>query len=69
MTSDYTDQIYLYLTEEPVTPSEVANKFKLSYKTAQKALLKLAAEKRDIAYKKSGRIYLFWKKSSKNSKD
>jgi predicted transcriptional regulator len=69
MPSDYKDKIYVYLAEEPVTPSEIAIKLNISYKTAQKALLELAAEKKDIAYKKSGRIYLFWKKSPNNSKD
>ncbi len=43
-----------------MTPSEVANSLGISYKTAQRILLDLAASRDDVAYKKSGRIYLFW---------
>jgi predicted transcriptional regulator len=56
-------KIYKTLTQEPVTPSEIAIKLGISYKTAQKILLELAATKKDIAYRKSGRIFLFWRKS------
>ena len=50
------------LSQEPMTPNEVANNLGISYKTAQRILLDLAASRDDVAYKKSGRIYLFWHK-------
>jgi len=60
MPDRYKDQIYKMVAKQPVTPSEVANNLGISYKTAQKALLELAATREDVAYKKSGRIHLFW---------
>lgn len=58
----YEEKIYRILTTEPVTPSEIAAKVGVSYKTAQKVLLSLAATKREIGCRKSGRIYLFWRR-------
>jgi len=67
MPGRYEEQIFKMLSEDPVTPSEVAKYLGISYKTAQKTLLDLAARREDVAYKKSGRIYLFWyKKNSEN---
>jgi len=60
MSRNYENQVYKILTRDPVTPSEVAKSLGISYKTAQKVLLELAATRDDVAYKKSGRIYLFW---------
>ena len=53
--------IYKILSHEPVTPNEIATKLKISHKTAQRALMRLALTKKDVKYKNSGRIHLFWK--------
>jgi predicted ArsR family transcriptional regulator len=60
MPSRYEKEVLRILAQDPVTPSEVANSLGISYKTAQKTLLDLAASREDVGYKKSGRIYLFW---------
>lgn len=61
MGSIYEERIYELLTSEPVTPSEVAKRLGVTYKTAQRALMHLALTRSDVAYRSSGRIYLFWK--------
>ena len=58
------ENIYRVLSNEPVTPNEVAIKLKISHKTAQRALMQLALTRDDVKYKNSGRIHLFWKTSS-----
>jgi predicted ArsR family transcriptional regulator len=63
MTSDIVEKIYDILSGEPVTSSEIAGKVGVSYKTAQKSLLELAATNKEIACRKSGRIYLFWRRT------
>jgi predicted transcriptional regulator len=63
MKSNHEMQVYKLLKEQPVTPGEVAHNLGISYKTAQRVLLDLAARKNDVGYKKSGRIYVFWHKS------
>jgi predicted ArsR family transcriptional regulator len=59
--SKYEERIYRMLSEEPVTPNEVANKVGVTHKTAQRVLMQLALTRDDIRYKNSGRIHLFWK--------
>jgi len=61
MPSKFEESIYRMLSDEPVTPNEVAGKLGISHKTAQRALMHLALTKNDIKYKNSGRIHLFWK--------
>jgi len=68
MPGRYEEQVLKLLTQDPVTPSEVANSLGISYKTAQKILLDLAASREDVAYKKSGRIYLFWYRKNTENK-
>jgi predicted ArsR family transcriptional regulator len=65
---DYKDQVYKMLAQDPVTPSEVAKSLGISYKTAQRVLLELAATKGNVAYRKSGRIYLFWCRENPDDK-
>ena len=60
MASRYEERIYRMLSEEPVTPNEVANKIGVTHKTAQRVLMQLALTQHDIRYKNSGRIHLFW---------
>jgi len=60
--SKFEDRIYELLSLEPVTPSEMAKKVGVTYKTAQRALMHLALTRKDVAYKNSGRIHIFWKK-------
>ena len=62
MGSKYEKTIYELLGNDPVTASEIARRVGVSYKTAQQVLLYLAASRKDVAYRNSGRIYLFWKK-------
>lgn len=63
MGSRYERTIYELMSSEPVTPSEVAKKVGITHKTAQRVLMHLALTKDDVAYKNSGRIYLFWKRN------
>lgn len=44
-----------------MTPNGVAIKLGIAHKTALQALMGLALTERDVKYKNSGRIYLFWK--------
>jgi len=61
MPSMYEKTIYQILSNEPVTPNEVAIKLRISHKTASKALMRLALTEGDVKYKNSGRTHLFWK--------
>jgi len=61
MVSKYEEKVYSMLSEEPVTPSEIAKKLGINYKTAKDVLLRLAAMKKDVRYRNSGRIYIFWR--------
>jgi len=63
--SRFEERIYEMLSSEPVTPSEVAKRTGVTHKTAQRALMHLALTKKDVAYKNSGRIHLFWKREGK----
>jgi predicted transcriptional regulator len=62
--SKFEGRIYKMLSDEPVTPNEVAKKIEVSHKTAQRVLMHLALTRDDVKYKNSGRIHLFWKKES-----
>ena len=53
--------VYELLKDEPVTPNEIAKKLGVTHSTAKKALLELTLTKKDVKYKNSGRINLFWK--------
>jgi len=61
MTSKYEERVYQMLSDEPVTPNEIALKIEVSHKTAQRILMHLALTREDVKYKNSGRIHLFWK--------
>jgi Mn-dependent DtxR family transcriptional regulator len=63
MPSKYERTIYQMLSNEPVTPNEVAIKLGIAHKTALKALMRLALTEKDVRYKNSGRIHLFWKRN------
>jgi len=68
MPSKFEASIYRMLSDEPVTPNEVAVKLGISHKTAQRALMYLALTKNDVKYKNSGRIHLFWKTNVEHTK-
>ncbi|MEM2841630.1 MAG: hypothetical protein QXN62_08750 [Candidatus Bathyarchaeia archaeon] len=61
MPSRFEEAVYNLLSEEPMTPGEVAKRLGINYKTAKDALLRLAATRRDVRYRNSGRIHLFWR--------
>jgi len=61
MPGKYEEIVYEMLSDAPVTPNEIAQKLNITQKTAQKTLMQLALTKRDVKYKNSGRIHLFWK--------
>jgi len=61
MPSKYEETIYNMLSDEPVTPNEVAKKLGINYKTAKDALMHLSVTRKDVRYKNSGRIHIFWK--------
>ena len=62
MASKYEERIYQMLSDEPVTPNEIAKKVEVTHKTAQRVLMHLALTKDHVRYKNSGRIHLFWKR-------
>ena len=62
MPGKYEKTIYQMLSDEPVTPNEVAIKLSIAHKTALKALMHLALTENDVRYKNSGRIHLFWRR-------
>lgn len=59
--SRFEEAVYGLLSEEPMTPSEVAERLGINYKTAKDALLHLAATRRDVRYRNSERIHIFWR--------
>lgn len=61
MPSNYEEEIYDMLSKEPLTPSEVAKKLGIDFRTAKDALMRLALTKEDVHYKAVGRIYIFWR--------
>jgi len=61
MPGRYEKDIYYVLSDEPVTANEVAIKFSIAHKTALKTLMHLALTKKDVKYRNSGRVHLFWK--------
>ena len=63
MGSGFEERIYELLSLKSVTPSEVAKRVGVTYKTAQRVLMHLALTKKGVAYKNSGRIHIFWKRS------
>jgi Mn-dependent DtxR family transcriptional regulator len=63
--SKYEQAIYDMLSSEPVTPNEVAKKLGINYKTAKDALMRLAITKKDVHYKNSGRIHIFWREKTR----
>ena len=65
LASKYEERIYRMLSDEPVTPNEIAKKVEVTHKTAQRILMHLALTKDDVRYKNSGRIHLFWKASNR----
>lgn len=58
--SRYEKPIYRMLSDEFVTPNEVALKQGITQKTAQRVLMLLVLTRDDEKYKNSGRIHLFW---------
>jgi len=64
MPSKYEETIYSMLSDEPLTPNEVAKKLGITRKTVKDALMHLAVTRKDVKYKNSGRIHLFRRLSS-----
>jgi Mn-dependent DtxR family transcriptional regulator len=64
--SKYEQAIYDMLSSEPVTPSEVAKKLGINYKTAKDALMRLAITRKDVRYRNSGRIHIFWREKTRS---
>ncbi|NIO37442.1 hypothetical protein GTO27_07030 [Candidatus Bathyarchaeota archaeon] len=67
MGGKFEEPIYQMLSHAPVTPSEIAKELEISHKTALRTLMHLALTKKDVLYKNSGRIHLFWKEDLKRS--
>jgi Mn-dependent DtxR family transcriptional regulator len=59
--SSYEEEIYEMLSKEPLTPSEVAKRLGIDFRTAKDALMRLALTKKDVRYKAAGRIHIFWR--------
>jgi Mn-dependent DtxR family transcriptional regulator len=59
--SNYEEEIYDMLSKEPLTPSEVAKKLGIDFRTAKDALMRLALTKKDVRHKAVGRIHIFWR--------
>lgn len=64
MPSRYEETIYRTLSDEPVTPNEIAKKLSVTHKTAKDALTHLALTRKDVRYKSSGRIHIFWREKN-----
>jgi hypothetical protein len=47
-----------------MTPSEVAKRLGINYNTAKDALMQLAVTRKNVYYKPSGRIHIFWRKKT-----
>ncbi|MGB8035052.1 MAG: hypothetical protein WCF03_14655 [Nitrososphaeraceae archaeon] len=56
MSFDTLRNVYQALNDEPQTPNEIADKLHLNQKTVQGALLELANTKKDVRWKKVGRL-------------
>ena len=67
MPSKYEKCIYQILSDEPVTPNEIALKLGMSHNSALKTLMHIALTKGDVRYKNSRRIHLFWKVRSNDN--
>ncbi|RLF12259.1 MAG: hypothetical protein DRJ69_01095 [Thermoprotei archaeon] len=63
MTSRYEAKVYDMLSEGPVTAGEVAKKIGVTHKTALRILMHLALTRKDVMYRNSGRIHIFWRMS------
>ena len=61
MPSNYEEEIYDMLSKEPLTPSEVAKRLGIDFRTAKDVLMRLALTKEDVRYKTAGRIHIFWR--------
>jgi len=64
--SKYDEAVY-HILSEPVTPNEIAKRLGITQKTAQRALMHLALTRKDVKYKNSGRIHIFWKEKGRDS--
>jgi len=58
---NYEEEVYEMLSKEPLTPSEVAKRLGIDFRTAKDALMRLALTKKDVRYKASGRVHVFWR--------
>jgi len=58
------DEAVYRVLSDPVTPNEVAKKLGVTQKTAQRVLMHLALTRKDVKYKNSGRIHIFWKEKN-----
>ena len=63
MSGKYEYVIYRILKDDPITSNEIAEKLKISPKTAKYALIRLALIRNNVRYKNSVRIRTFWKVS------
>jgi predicted ArsR family transcriptional regulator len=64
MPGRYEDIINGILSREPVTVNEVARRVGVTNKTALKTLMQLALTRKDVHYKPSGRIHIFWREKT-----
>ncbi|MEM2711394.1 MAG: hypothetical protein QXY46_05940 [Candidatus Bathyarchaeia archaeon] len=65
MPSRYEKAVYDMLSDEPVTSNEAAKKLGVNYHTAKNVLMHLAVTRKDVRYKSSGRIHIFWRESKR----
>ena len=56
----YDEAIY-HILSDPITPNEVAKKLRITQKTAQRVLMHLALTRKNVRYRNSGRIHIFWR--------
>lgn len=64
MTSNFEKAIYGALSLQPATPNEIASRLNMNYKTVQRVLLQLALTRKDVRFRNSGRIQLFWRENA-----
>jgi len=61
MSGQYEDKVYGLLSRGTVAAGEAAVKLDITHNTALKTFMRLALTKKDVHYKNSGRIHLFWR--------
>jgi hypothetical protein len=61
MSNGYEKMVYEMFLNELVTPNEVVKRLGINYRTVEDCLMQLTMSRKDVRYKGSGRIHIFWR--------